>query len=157
MEIKYNPNNSGRPDSYGDGIKFEDFVAKVIWEKYGIKIEYYRNKYDQYNKGESKQGFEVKFDGTCIKTERLSIEIAEKTNGNNIDWIDSGIYRKDNTINYIQGNYTIIYIFSKRLLQILHEKNIYEKAEWPKDLPTVKKFYLPFTHADFYCDKKIIL
>lgn len=157
METKYNPINSGHEDSNQIGLDYQEFVYKILKEKLHIDIEYYKTKFDQYNIGESKQGFEIKFDGPCTSTKRLSIEIAEKTDGNNLNWIPSGIYRNDNTINHVRGNYGLIYIFSKRLLQILYEKKTYLEDEWPRDYPTVKKFYLPLDHADYYCDKKILI
>jgi len=54
----------------------------------------------------------------CIQ--QLSIEIAEKTKADNAKFVPSGIYRNDNSWLYIQGNFKTFWIFSKKLLILLH-------------------------------------
>lgn len=153
---KYNKINSGHSDSFEIGNSFQDFVCLEL-AKQNIILQNINSKKFQFEVGENLQGFEIKFDGTCTKTNRLSIEIAEKTDGNNLNWVNSGILRSDNSWLYIQGNYSLFYIFSKNVLKLMNDKRIYEYAEFPFDKPTIKKFYLPFTDADKYCAKKIIL
>jgi hypothetical protein len=159
METKpaYNSDNSGHEDSYAIGERFQDFVC-IELAKHNIIIQNINIKYFQYNEGENLQGVEIKYDGRCTgdngttPTGRLSIEIAEKTEASNYQFVPSGIYRNDNSWLYIQGNYMNLWIFSKNILQLLHRNGKYEEHE----LPTIKKFYLPIDKADLFCAKKLI-
>jgi len=158
MAISYNKENSGHSDSLEIGNTFQDFVC-IELAKYSIILQNINSKKFQYNTGENLQGFEIKYDARCtgdngtIPTNRLSIEIAEKTDLNNLNFIPSGIYRDDNTWLYIQGNYNGFWIFPKKLLILLHKSGRYEDAQ----LPTIRKFYLPITDADKYCALKITI
>lgn len=157
MEIKYNSNNSGHIDSYEIGEKFQDFVC-IELAKENIILQNINSKKFQYETGENLQGFEIKYDARCtgdggtVATNRLSIEIAEKTAAQNKFYIDSGIYRDDNSWLYIHGNYMMFWIFNKKLLRMLHKTGRYKEGI----MPTVKKFYLPIDDADKYCAKKLI-
>jgi hypothetical protein len=158
MEINYNKENSGYDDSYEVGNRFQDFVCMEL-AKQNIILQNINSKKFQYEIGENLQGFEIKYDSRCtgdkgtIPTNQLSIEIAEKNKSGNSKFIESGIYRKDNTWLYIHGNYMMFWIFSKKLLKQLHKSRRYKEHE----LPTIKKFYLPIIDADKYCAKKVIL
>lgn len=152
MEIKYPEANSGHKNSYEVGNEFQDFVCITLASD-NIILQNINSKKFQFETGENLQGFEIKFDGTHTKTKRLSIEIAEKRIGTNRDFVKSGIYRGDNTWLYIQGNYDLFFIFSVKLLRGLHKTGRYEDAEWPRENPTVKKFYLPHCDAIKYCAK----
>lgn len=157
MNPKYLKNNSGHDDSFEVGNEFQDFVC-IELAKQGIILQNINSKKFQFETGENLQGFEIKYDSRCtgdkgsVPTNQLSIEIAEKTKAENFRFIDSGIYRKDNSWLYIHGNYTMFWIFSKNILQGLHRAGRYKEHE----LPTVKKFYLPISDADKYCCKKLI-
>jgi len=158
MKPNYSQNNSGHNDSFEIGNEFQDFVCMEL-AKQNIILQNINSKKFQFEVGENLQGFEIKYDSRCTgdsgstPTNRLSIEIAEKTKAANPVYISSGIYRNDNSWLYIQGNYMCFWIFSKNLLQKLHQSGRYEEHE----LPTVKKFYLPLLDADKYCAKKVIL
>ncbi|WP_339684248.1 hypothetical protein [Gimesia maris] len=133
------------------GEAFQDFVKKHIQEQLHIPINYYTSKEEQYNIGESKQGIEVKLDNRCTETGRLSIEIAEKTKAQNKNFIPSGIFRQDNTWLYLQGNYDMFFIFSKKVLQRFYYCNKPDIHE----LPTIRKFYLPIPLARILAEKII--
>jgi hypothetical protein len=156
MRPNYRELNSGHKDSFEVGNEFQDFVCMEL-AKQNIILQNINSKKFQFEVGENLQGFEIKYDSRCtgdngtVATNRLSIEIAEKTRAENSDFIPSGIYRNDNSWLYIQGNYMNFWIFSKNLLQKLHNSGRYEESE----LPTVKKFYLPIADADKYCSKKV--
>lgn len=135
------------------GKEYQDFVIDVLAKEVGLSISNYSSKKYQFNIGENKQGIEIKFDSRFLETERLSIEIAEKSHPNNKNWIPSGIYRDDNSWLYIQGNYDVVYIFGKNVLKLLHQSG--RNEEHP--MPTIKKFYLPLEDADKYCAKKVII
>ena len=158
MKPNYLIENSGHNDSFEVGNEFQDFVC-IELAKEGIILQNINSKKFQYETGENLQGFEIKYDARCtgdkntIATNQLSIEIAEKTNAHNISYIDSGIYRNDNSWLYVQGNYMMFWIFAKKVLQLLHKSRRYSEHE----LPTIKKFYLSLVEADKYCAKKVIL
>jgi len=157
MAIKYNQNNSGHSDSYKVGEEFQDFVC-IELAKQGIIIQNINSKKFQYETGENLQGFEIKYDSRCTgdngtsPTNQLSIEIAEKTNENNRDYVKSGIYRGDNTWLYIQGNYMMFWVFSVKILRMLYESERYKIYEQP----TIKTFFIPIKDADKFCAKKYI-
>lgn len=158
-EIKYDPTNSGHSNSFDVGSSFEDFVC-IELSKQGIILQNIHSRKFQYETGENLQGFEIKYDSRCTgcstdkpATNRLSIEVSEKTNANNRNYIPSGIYRDDNSWLYIQGNYQQFWIFQKKLLVMLHNSNRYKE----NTQPTIKTFYLPIKEADKYCAKKIII
>lgn len=141
--------------SMENGLEFQDFVADQLFE-HGLFVQYYASRRYQYERGESRQGVEIKFDSWCTKSQRLSIETAEKTR---IDgpWSPSGIYRKDNTWLYVQGNYEVFFIFSKTQLQSLH---VWENPDGSlrlerKEEPTVRAFYMPFEVAERWALKVI--
>lgn len=154
----YIQSNSGHTDSFEVGNNFQDFVC-IELAKQNIILQNINSKKFQFEVGENLQGFEIKvdnrFNGFYPKdkkaTNQLSIEIAEKSNEKNEFYIPSGIYRKDNSWLYIQGNQKCFYIFSKNLLVLLHSSNRYKEAI----LPTIKKFYLPVEDADKYCALKM--
>lgn len=126
------------------GAEFLDFVL-VTLQPMGLYLQPFTSKKWQYQKGESLQGWEVKYDRRCTETGRLSIEVAEKVKAANVKWVPSGIYRSDNTWLYIQGNYTCFYIFIKRFLVALHKTGRYEEHE---EYGTVRAFYLPLAQVE---------
>lgn len=158
MNPNYNVCNSGHADSFEVGNEFQDFVC-IELAKQSIILQNINSKKFQFNVGENLQGFEIKYDSRCTgdmgtnPTGRLSIEIAEKTNGTNINYVPSGIYRNDNSWLYIQGNYMNFWIFSKKILQGLHRSGRYETHR----LATIEKYYLPIEDADKYCSLKVTL
>ena len=127
------------------GREFQDFAAKHILNQLGLSIQIYGSKKYQYNEGESAQGIEFKLDNGFTKYNHLSIEIAEKTYEDQAGWIPSGIYRTDNTWLYVQGNYEYFYLFFKHTLVQLHKQGRLDTA---KDLPTIRRAYLPLSLAD---------
>lgn len=137
--------------SFSDGLEYQDFVVEHL-SKQGIYIQLHTSKKYQFERGESVQRAEIKLDRRCTETGRLSIEIAEKTKSDNSTWVSSGIYRNDNSIFYIQGNFQRIYLFNKKDLKRYHERYCeYSYEESPQAKPTVRKFYLPLEKADYYC------
>lgn len=154
----YRPENSGHMDSFEVGTSFQDFVC-IVFAKQNIILQNISSKKYQYNVGENLQGFEIKYDARCTgdmntkATGQLSIEIAEKSKSENLYYVDSGIYREDNSWLYIHGNYMMFWVFSKKFLIGLHKTGKYKEHE----LPTIKKFYLPIDVADKYCDKKVMI
>lgn len=138
--------DSPNKNAYQEGLEFQDFVVVTLAECFGLVLSVFSSRKYQYDRGETLQGVEIKLDKRCTETGRLSIEIAEKTRADKETWTPSGVYRKDNTWLYIQGNYERIYIFFKKFLRLLHRSgNMEEHME-----PTIRAFYLPFAQADNY-------
>lgn len=159
--MTYNLANSGHSDSLEVGNAFQDFVCMEL-AKRGTIIQNLSSKKFQYEVGENLQGWEIKYDAWSTGCRavnkdqkcsgRLSVEIAEKKLSGNPVFIESGIYRSDNTWMYIQGTYDKIWIFSKKMLILLHQSGRYEERE---NRPTVRSFMLPCDHADRYAAKVI--
>lgn len=134
--------------SFQDGLEFQDFVCQQL-ARQNIILQNTVSKRWQIEVGENLQGFEIKMDSRCTDTGRLSIEIAEKSRADMPAYTPSGIYRNDNTWLYIQGNYEVLYIFPKTFLVRLFETGKYPVVE----MPTIRKFYLPFKEAEKYAAK----
>ncbi len=133
------------PRSPESGSEFEDFCMEAL-RSIGVFVQVYKSRRYQFERGESAQGVEIKLDRLCTQTQRLSVEIAEKTSASQRQWTSSGIFRKDNTWLYVQGNYDVIYVFAKTTLQRLHESRRFAEHE----TATVRAFYLPLADAEKY-------
>lgn len=132
------------PNTFQAGMEFQDFVCSQL-AKEGIILQNLVSKKYQYEIGENLQGFEIKKDDRCTDTNRLSIEMYERTANDPAKlWVPSGIQRSDNTWLYIQGNYKIIFIFSKRFLLRFFE---IKKPALDEKYGTIRTFYLPFEDA----------
>jgi hypothetical protein len=127
-----------------EGKKYEEFVRKLI-NPWGITMWHHEDKLLQWKVGENRQGCEIKLDNRCTDTGRLSIEIAEKTLRTK-EWVASGIMRQDNSWLYIQGNYQIVFVFSKSWLIRYYEQKV-TPADTEEHNGTVRKFYLPLQVA----------
>jgi len=135
------------------GKEYENFVRKVLKEKMNLSVDVYKNIQDQYNIGESEQGFEIKYDKRYKETNNIYIEVAEKTNKNNLNFIDSGIYRNDNSWILLIGNFDVIYFFGINTLRLLYETDRFKKVK----TETSKAFLLYPEDIEKYKLKKIIL
>ena len=133
------------------GLEYQDYIFDKLYSL-GIPLISYSSKKYQIEKGENKAGIEIKFDNMFDKTKNLWIELAEKSNSNNKDWIPSGISRDDNTWLYLIGNYEIIYIFAKRHLTLIKDQYpmIINKTE------TSQGFLLPKQRADILATRIIM-
>jgi hypothetical protein len=134
------------------GLEYQDFVTDILFNELFIPLSSYQSKKYQL-KGENKQGIEIKFDGVFDETRNPYIEISEKTNASNINFIPSGIYRSDNTWLYIVGNYNILFIFGKELLKLLHKTKRYKEV----GIPTSNGFLIPEKDAKKYALKIIYI
>ena len=135
------------------GLQFQDFITDVLIKELGISLSTYNSKKFQYLKGENKQGFEIKFDDKFKITKNIYIEIAEKSNPKNYEYVKSGIYRNDNTWLYLIGDYECIYIFSKKHLQLMHNMNKYKLVQ----TLTSQGFLVPEQECNKYSINKIII
>lgn len=135
------------------GLKYQDFVTDIIFEKKAITLSAYSSREYQFTKGETKQGFEIKFDDKFEKTGNLYIETSEKTNPKNANFVKSGIYRDDNTWIWLIGNYKEIFIFSPKYLRKIHKKKNYREI----NTLTSTGFLIPKKDIENYCLEKIIV
>ena len=96
--------DSVNKQSITEGTEFQDFVMDALQSRLGLSISVYGSKAFQLMKGESVQGIEIKLDNWWTRTDRLSIEIAEKSRRENPYYVWSGIFAPNKTWLYIQGN-----------------------------------------------------
>lgn len=137
-------------EKLSQGLQFQDFVTDRLIESLGIALSTYQSKKWQVI-GENKQGIEIKFDDRMNDTGNIYIETAEKSNPANLEYIDSGIFRDDNSWLYIIGNYSILYIFGKITL-----KNMYQSGKYiRKEIPTSRGFLVAINEAKKYALKII--
>ena len=110
------------------GVEYQDFIIDQLRKSDPcfIIIPYSSREY-QYNKGESANGYEIKFDNRVDETKKLWIEVAEKTSPDKAEYTPSGIMRDDNTIFYLIGNYKQAWLFVKKQLQATY----IDKDCWP--------------------------
>lgn len=103
------------------GQEYQDWVCDVLLKQCGIFVGQYSSKKYQQEKGESQAGYEIKHDRLMNSTRNVFVEIAEKSNKDNKNFIPSGIYRNDNSWIYVIGDYHEILLFSKHQLRKLIE------------------------------------
>ena len=133
------------------GTRYQDWVVEQLYNN-GLPIISYSSKHYQYTVGENKAGLEIKLDTNWQKTKNLYIETAEKSNKENKNFIDSGIYRCDNTWLYLIGDYTKIFILAKNQLRHLHKQKRYREVQ----TETSRGFLLPVAEAERVYAIKII-
>lgn len=133
------------------GLEFQDFIATILVKEMGISLSSFSSKKYQFKIGENMQGIEIKFDDKFKNTGNIYIEVKEKSNPANLNYVNSGIYRVDNTWLYIIGNYECVYIFGKQHLKLMHTSRKYREVT----TPTSVGFLLPSDDADKYCLKKL--
>lgn len=137
------------------GLSYQDYVTEKLYS-IGLPVIGYSSKKYQNEKGENKNGWEIKFDDLRKKTGNLYIETAEKSNPDNKAYVPSGIFRDDNTWLYVIGDYTKIYIFSKKQLKTLYsDKTKMEKIR-KVVIPTSRGFLIPEAYAEKFFAIRII-
>jgi len=131
------------------GLQYQDFVTDMLIKELGISLSSYQSQKYQFNKGENKQGFEIKFDDRYKDTGNIYIEVSEKSNPSNDNYVASGIYRNDNTWLYLIGNYNTVFVFSKKFLILMHKTQKYKSVQ----TPTSNGFLINKSDAKKYCLK----
>lgn len=127
-----------------EGLEFQDYCA-CEFAKIGIPITNFSSKKFQYTKGENLQGYEFKLDKNFRATGNLWIELKERTDIKN-EYRDSGILRSDNTMFYVMGDFTGVYLMQKKVLiaMVTRFKHIENKIK------TSIGFLLPTVNAEKY-------
>lgn len=149
METNY---NNYYKEQLKEGQEYQDFVGDILYS-HGIPIISYGSKKYQIERGENKIGIEIKYDKKFKDTGNLYIELKEKSNPKNENYINSGINRDDNTWLYVIGDYKTIFVFGKKMLYYLSKK--YKEIE--NNTKTSKGFLLPIADAKNYCEKLIVI
>ena len=108
--------------------QFQDFVC-INLIKNGIVLSNLSSRKYQFEMGENLQGFEIKHDHLFRKTGNLYIEIAEKSNPINENYITSGVHRIDNSWIYCIGDYISVFLIQKQVLKAILNKGNYKKVE----------------------------
>lgn len=153
----------GYPDSKHEDPKllgelYQEKLLPVINSVFGVELHYYKTQEEQYTIGESAEGWEIKFDdwiGKGKNFNHLSIETGEKTKKSRNTFTNSGIFRKDNTIVYVQGNWSFVWFFEKQVL--VNYYLAYDPPLITDNPPTIRKFYMEFDAADEFCFGKLKL
>ena len=130
--------------------EFQDFLTKEL-SKRGIHIQCFSSKKYQWEIGESACGTEIKYDKMFSQTGNLYIETHEKANPANLNYAMSGINR-ENIIHWVQGDYGIVFMFSKRELS----RYIFSHADRLRFVvkDTSQGYLLPKFDADKICIAK---
>jgi hypothetical protein len=106
-----------------DSFDFENYIAELISEKYGLDLGQYLTPEGQYELGENALGIEIKNDTLIQKYGNVYIEYQEKSKGSNYSYVNSGILKIDNCIYFLIGTVEKFYIFRKNvLINILNEE-----------------------------------
>ena len=97
------------------GKGYEKFIIKLLAKERGVYLHMLHGT-SQYI-GETREGFEVKYQHLMKDTRNLWIEMYEKSHARNREWIRSGVYKRpDNTHTWITGDYKVVYFFWKKHL-----------------------------------------
>ena len=131
---------------FEEGDKFADFANDVLYAN-GVIIGMYQSRDRQWSVGESRAGFEIKYDARSSQTGNLWIETAEKSNKDNSRFVPSGIYATDNRWLYLIGNYHALWVFSVVMLRLIEPE--YESRQ----IATSRGFLMPTKDADKYAAK----
>lgn len=132
-----------RQNKIESGLLFQDFIIDLMLQVLKFPVTTYSSRLYQSTVGEGPAGVEIKHDEQYARTGNLWIEVAEKARPRTGDYAPSGIFRGDNTWLYIIGNYDIVFVFAKTLLQAFALRyEIYENRT-----KTSKGFLLPDTVA----------
>lgn len=124
--------------------EFEDYVQDVLAARLGFCLGNYKSQKYQYKKGENRVGIEIKRDSEFRNTGNLFIEIKEKAKPRDGGYVPSGIYRDDNSWLYTIGDERTLFIFGKRQLKWLADREKYPfkenkyKTAWGMLLPVEK-------------------
>jgi hypothetical protein len=106
-----------RKNKIESGLIYQDFIVDLMLQVLRFPVTTYSSRFYQATVGEGPAGVEIKHDEQFARTGNLWIEVAEKASPRPGDYVPSGIWRDDNSWLYIIGNYDLVFVFSKLLLQ----------------------------------------
>jgi hypothetical protein len=137
--------NDYRTNKIESGLLYQDFIVDLMLQVLRFPVTIYSSRLYQTTVGEGPAGVEIKHDEWYARTGNLWIEVAEKARPRAGDYVPSGIFRDDNSWLYIIGNYDIVFVFSKVLLQAYSRTGRYPLLE--NRTRTSQGFLLPDTVA----------
>lgn len=111
------------------GLEYQDFVNTMLCRLGWPNVQFTSEKY-QKQIGESYLGVEIKLHTRMPEFKELYIEVAEKSNAQNAAYVPSGIMRQDNTIFWIEGDFSTFYVLLKKDLVRIYESKEYLAPEF---------------------------
>lgn len=134
---------------------FENYIAKILHERFNVDIGMYLTPEGQYDLGENALGIEIKNDTLISKYGNIYIEYQEKSKAVNSSYVNSGILKKDNCKYFLIGTEKQFFIFKKsRLIEIFNEEMKFKKNKTPskrdiifKQQATSRGFVFPVNKA----------
>ena len=103
-----------------EGLMFQDFVVEVALSN-GVTITPYCSRAYQWRYGESREGYEIKFDDGRRTTGNLYIEYAEKACPRPGDYAVGGIESVHHQ-HFVIGDYSVIYVFQSAFLRLMKDQ-----------------------------------
>lgn len=131
------------------GKQFEEYCYRWIEVYKRTKISRCEGKETQVQVGENYFGIEFKLDQRFRQTQRLYIELKERSSPF-LGFTPSGIYRKDNTFIYAIGDWETLYLFDKNRLRKVHEwaKRTNPPGHLFRETPTSVGWCLPIQYVE---------
>lgn len=136
------------------GITFQDYVLRAL-QVLGWVFINYSSKYFQFRVGENSAGIEIKYDSLMCSTGNLYVETGEKR-PDRTWYVPSGICKVDNSIFYVIGDYSTFFLFTKRELLRLYERNQTENLFRTVEQSTTKGILIPMRVAHQVALKVVI-
>jgi hypothetical protein len=136
-----------------EGLEFESYIMDWFCTQKNINLSHYTLLKEQINKGENRQGIEIKNDQRFQETGNLFISV-ERDYG--YTKYESGIYKNQSWL-YVIGNENEFYIFATKHLKQYYEHNKPQLFDGFKSIKNGidKGFLLSKKQAERICIEKI--
>lgn len=108
---------------------FEVYID-YLFKQYGVDIGLYYGKEQQYHKGETAAGIEIKFDKKSMETGNYYIEYQERMHSKSV-WVDSCILKRDDTKFYLCGTINKFMIFERAWLMNYYHRLVENRKQLP--------------------------
>lgn len=136
-----------------EGLEFESYIIDWFCSQKNINLSHYTLLKEQINKGENRQGIEIKNDQRFQETGNLFISV-ERDYG--YTKYESGVYKNQSWL-YVIGNENEFYIFATKHLKQYYEHNKPQLFDGFKSIKNGidKGFLLSKKQAERICIEKI--
>ena len=136
-----------------EGLEFESYIMDWFCSQKNINLSHYTLLKEQINKGENRQGIEIKNDQRFQETGNLFISV-ERDYG--YTKYESGVYKNQSWL-YVIGNENEFYIFATKHLKQYYEHNKPQLFDGFKSIKNgvEKGFLLSKKQAQRICIEKI--
>lgn len=145
---------ASREETFQIGTAFEDFVVQTLQTQRNFALHVYRTPYEQFEVGESEEGYEIKHDRRCTTTGHISVEYYKRRSSDG-RWGLSTTWRPHlNTHSLIIGDEKLFFVLSKTKL---HDAIKYQQLE-TYEMPTIglARRFVPFDFAAELADDVFI-